>query len=105
MEKPLLALSPSPARPSSHRWSWFLLSWVRAAIQGALLEVECRSLCLALSKEQWPTVTTRRWLMSLCQVFPRRHSLEARALKESEGQSEGEEGGISGSSLPISPAD
>lgn len=28
--------------------------------------------------------------------------MEGRALKESEGQSEGEEGGISGSSLPIS---
>lgn len=84
MEKPLLALSPSPGPPSSHRWSGFLLSWGRAAM-GALLEVECRSLCLALRKEQWPTVTTRRRLMSLCLVFPSRNSLEGRALKESEG--------------------
>lgn len=86
MEKPLLALSPSPGPPLSHRWIWFLLSWVRAAIWGALLEVECRSLCSAPSKEQWPTVTTRRWLMFLCLVFPGRNSLEGRALKESEGQ-------------------
>lgn len=108
MEKPLLALHPPLALPSSHRWSWFLLSWVRAAMWGALLEVECRSRRLALSEEQRPTVTSRRWL-----VFPvpcvSQWGLVGR--EDSEGVSgaatlsEGEEGGIAGSSLPISPAD
>lgn len=108
MEKPLLALHPPLALPFSHRWSWFLLSWVRAAMWGALLEVECRSQRLALSEEQRPTVTSRRWL-----VFPvpcvSQWGLVGRW--DSEGVSgaatlsEGEEGGIAGSSLPISPAD
>lgn len=35
----------------------------------AVLEVECRNLCLALSKEQWPTMTTRRWLMFPCALY------------------------------------
>lgn len=86
MEKPLLALHSPLALPSSHWWSRFLLSWVRAAMWGALLGVECRSRRLALSEEQRPTVTSGRWLVFPVLVFPSGDSLEGRTLKEPAGQ-------------------
>ena len=87
MEKPLLTPSTlALPSPSSHSWSWFLLSRVGAALwyaPGGRLQESC----LALSKEQWYAVTTRRWLMSPCALYFLIGTLgKGGALKEPEGQ-------------------